>query len=74
LLPKLRAGSERDNNRQVVRHAITPSWSPDGRWIAFSSDMDGDWDIYAYSLSTGNIVNLTKDMDSDEFHPSWGGG
>jgi Tol biopolymer transport system component len=74
LLPKLRAGSERDNNRQVVRHAITPSWSPDGRWIAFSSDTDGDWDIYAYSLPTGNIVNLTEDMDSDEFHPSWGGG
>lgn len=73
-LPKLRTGSERDNNRQVVRHALTPSWSPDGRWITFSSDMNGNWDIYAYSLSTGNIVNLTEDMDSDEFHPSWGPG
>lgn len=74
LLPQLRTGSERDNNRGVIRHAITPSWSPDGRWIAYSSDIDGDWDIYAYSLSTGNTVNLTEDMDSDEIHPSWGPG
>lgn len=74
LLPKLRTGSERDNNRGVIRHAITPSWSPDGQWIAYSSDIDGDWDIYAYSLSTETVVNLTEDMDSDEIHPSWGPG
>ena len=47
-------------------------WSPDGQWIAYSSDVDGDYDIYIYSLETGLTINLTDDLPSDEFHPSWG--
>lgn len=68
----LHSGSELDDARQVVRHAITPTWSPDGQWIAYSSDKDGDWDIYLYALDGGESINLTGDMASDEFHPRWG--
>lgn len=68
----LHTGSELDEARQVVRHAITPSWSPDGQWIAYSSDRDGDWDIYLYPLDGGESINLTADLESDEFHPRWG--
>lgn len=29
-----------------MRGDITPAWSPDGAWIAYASDADGDFDIY----------------------------
>lgn len=72
VVSELHTGSELDEARQVVRHAITPSWSPDGQWIAYSSDRDGDWDIYLYPVDGGERINLTAELESDEFHPRWG--
>ncbi len=48
-----------------------PSWSPDGKWIAFCNGGE----IYKMSfngsdLDTTNIIQLTKDS-SDHFFPSW---
>jgi len=52
---------------------ITPSWSPDGEWLAYASDKDGDWDIYLLHLATNYEENLTRNWaGSDEKHPSWG--
>jgi TolB protein len=48
-----------------------PTWSPDGKWIAFSSNTDGDWDIYIIRPDGTGILNITKDWTSHEFHPSW---
>ena len=72
LLPDLHFGGERDEPSRDIFHAITPSWSPDGRWIAFASNQDGDWDIYRYDVETGAVENLTDHMVSDEMHPNWG--
>ncbi len=40
---------------------INPAWSPNGRWIAYGSDHDGDeqWDIFIVSPTSGQIINLT---------------
>ena len=50
-----------------------PSWSPDGKRLAFSSDRtDRDWDrdIYVMDADGGNQRNLTNHSDDDEA-PAW---
>lgn len=52
-----------------------PSWSPDGRWVAFSSNKDGDYEIYLMDinfndLNGDNWIQLTFNSTSDR-GPSW---
>ena len=51
----------------------SPAWSPDGTWIAYASDHDGDeqWDIFLVSPKTGDAVNLTTSENSSEEEPTW---
>ena len=50
-----------------------PTWSPDGKWIAYMSDYDGDeqWDIFLVSPKTGQVVNLTNTREIAEESPTW---
>ena len=52
---------------------IEPAWSPDGRWIAYSSDYDGNeqWDMFIVSPQTGEVVNLTNTPEIAEQSPTW---
>jgi hypothetical protein len=38
----------------------TPAWSPDGRWLLFSSDRDEIFNIYAHDGETGRIRQVTN--------------
>jgi len=50
---------------------IQPKWSPDGKWIAFASDRDGNFDIFVMrSDGTGGAWQITSDS-ADELHPSF---
>jgi Tol biopolymer transport system component len=51
--------------------AGSPTWSPDGQWVVFASNQDGDWDIYKYNVNDGRVVNLTAGSPANEFMPSW---
>lgn len=42
-----------------------PAYSPDGRWIAYMSTADGDFDIYAVSPATGERRQLTNAPERD---------
>jgi len=51
-------------------HDMMPSISPDGRWIAFTSNRSGNWDIYVMPIDGGKALQLTTDGAPD-LHPSW---
>ena len=61
-----------DQNDSDISYS-TPSWSPDGSKIIFSSDMDGKWssNIYVMDSDGTNITRLTTNEDSIDTSASW---
>ncbi len=49
---------------------MNPSWSPDGTKIAFSSNRDGNREVYVMSVDGSNQINLTNSPNDDN-NPSW---
>lgn len=49
---------------------INPTWSPDGRFIAFSALEGGLSDIFLFDLETEELKKLTDDSFSD-LYPAW---
>ncbi len=47
-----------------------PVFSPDGKWIAYMSNADGDFDIYVRSLNEHVVKKLTNAPDQDGT-PAW---
>lgn len=59
--------------RLLVSHVANesqPSYSPDGRTVAFVSDRTGGGDIYLLTLATGDLRRLTFD-DGNELLDGW---
>ena len=50
---------------------IQPSLSPDGRYVAYASRIDGDWDIYLLRIGGDNPINLTADEKADDRSPAF---
>jgi TolB protein len=50
--------------------AWDPSWSPDGKKIAYSTDSSGDWEIAIINLSDGKVKTITSNEAYDG-HPRW---
>ncbi len=49
---------------------VTPAWSPDGRWIAFTSYRGGDIAIWKMRPDGSEAVQLTRG-EGDDYFPSW---
>ena len=47
---------------------VDPTWSPDGRSLAFGSDRGGDVDVWIHDVETGRARQLTRDGGSG---PVW---
>ncbi len=49
------------------------AWSPQGRWIAYDSDYDGNeqWDLFLVSSDNGKVVNLTNSPEVSEENAVW---
>ena len=50
-----------------------PQWSPDGQWVAFTSDRTGDWDLYRkradFSGPAEHLLTRDRRQDPTSFSP-----
>lgn len=49
---------------------VMPRISPDGQWLAFSSNQNGNMDVYVMPMAGGNILQITHHEATDEVD-SW---
>src|SRR6267143_4652458 len=49
---------------------LNPTWSPDGKMIAFSAQVGGVTDLFTYDLESGTVRRLTHDLYAD-LEPAW---
>ena len=64
-----------DRGRTITKLTETntdsaPFWSPDGKWILFTSERDGNREVYIMDAEGGQVTNLTN-LISVDFDPAW---
>ena len=47
-----------------------PAWSPDGRYIVFMSNREGNWELYRLEVATSDIIRLTNDVVAQDGLPA----
>jgi Tol biopolymer transport system component len=67
-----RPSPERELRRLTFDSGLqdNPTWSPDGRYIAYASDRGGNFDIWVQQVSGGNPNQVTKSAAHD-WQPDW---
>ncbi len=53
-----------------VGEILNPTWSPDGKSIAFSATVGGDTDLFIYNLEASTAKRITSDLYAD-LQPAW---
>jgi tricorn protease len=65
-------GESRNISRTSGAREIYPVWSPDGRWIAYSSDRTGEYEIWMRkSDGSGDERRVTTDGGVYRYPPLW---
>ena len=68
------ANADGSHSQQVTRFAALPAWhprwSPNGRLLAFSHMVEGNFDIYTITPEGSSVRQLTTDS-STEINPAW---
>lgn len=63
-------GFKQLTNSSLPNFNTRPSWSPDGKKIAFVSVSNSNYDIYTMDSNGSNLKRLTRDAGRDD-HPAW---
>ncbi|HJQ24016.1 MAG TPA: biopolymer transporter TolR [Blastocatellia bacterium] len=74
--------SETDNNKSIIYtlpitggkpqrvtaqgHSYLHGWSPDGKFLIYTAERNGDFDIYKIAAAGGDEVNLTRSKGLDD--------
>ncbi len=61
---------EREIALNELGEVFNPTWSPDGRYIAFSAIVGGLMDLYIYDLNDSLLKRMTHDAYA-EIEPAW---
>jgi hypothetical protein len=61
---------DRTHDFPELDQVFDPTWSPDGRQIAFSALRGGATDLYVFDLGSGQLRRLTRDAFAD-LQPAW---
>lgn len=65
-------GSPRNMTRTSGIAERDPSWSPDGKWIAYFADISGEYELYIkQSDGKGETRRLTNDGQAFRYSPVW---
>ncbi|HEU4386425.1 MAG TPA: winged helix-turn-helix domain-containing protein, partial [Blastocatellia bacterium] len=76
VVPRLRAVEHPPAQRKLWQLTFDaglegePTWSPDGRLVAYSSDRDGNFDIWVQPVGEGNAVRVSS-SPSHDWQPDW---
>ncbi len=70
LIDMRRPDRRRDVRLPHLGQVLSPSWSPDGRAIAFSILRGGVTDLYIYDVESQSLRQLTDDVFAD-LQPAW---
>ena len=62
--------TEREVAFPELGEILNPTWSPDGRFVAFSALAGGLTDIFIYDLETDRLKKMTDDSFAD-LYPAW---
>jgi len=65
-----RGSTEREIRLSEVHEVVNPTWSPDGKQIAFSGLVGGFNDLFLYDLEKSALRRLTTDTYA-EMDPAW---
>jgi tricorn protease len=49
----------------------SPAWSPDGNWIAYFSDLSGEYELYVHRMEGGETKQLTSGGKRYRLGPVW---
>ncbi len=63
-------GSDQTRLTNNAAHDYSPTWSPDGAKIAFTSYRDGNAEIYVMNTDGSGVTRLTNNAAID-FAPTW---
>src|SRR5881394_312233 len=68
----MKEGTARDLSRTSNAHERDAIWSPDGKWIAYNSDVTGENELYVRSQDgKGQPQQVTSGADTYYYRPVW---
>lgn len=67
-----KSGFTRNLTQSSFAHDRAPAWSPDGKWIAFLSDLNGEYEIYIQKQDGSEArKQITTAADTYMFNIKW---